>query len=63
VRVRSQLAPPEVREAWDRYAEEIHGLHPLRVVEIEEWAWARLQARLRVLDRAAKRAAAKKAAA
>jgi hypothetical protein len=56
VRVRTQIAPPEVREAWDKYAEQIHDLHPLRRDEIEEWAWERLQAKLREIDK--KKAAA-----
>jgi hypothetical protein len=57
MRVPRRLAPPEVREAWDRYAEEIHDLHPLRTVEIEEWAWERLQAKLREIAAGKKTAA------
>jgi hypothetical protein len=43
---RRQLAPPEVREAWRQYVEEIRKAEPGRYPEVEPWAWQRLQAKL-----------------
>jgi hypothetical protein len=36
-------------DAWDEYREAIRGQLPVRYAEIEPWAWARLQQRLRAI--------------
>lgn len=45
----SRMAPPEVREAWSQYLDELRETHPLRYPEVEPWAWARLEAKLKEL--------------
>jgi hypothetical protein len=46
VTVRRSISPPEIREAWIQYAEEIRKAEPGRYSEVEPWAWARLQERI-----------------
>lgn len=57
MKVRERQIPPELREAWDEYRREVHGLESARYDEVEAWAWARLQARLRIAKRRRKVAA------
>ncbi len=40
---------PAVAEAWDEYRQATRGTSPRRYVEVEAWAWARLQAKLKRL--------------
>lgn len=56
--LRQRDVPPEVREAWLRYLQEVRGLEPARYDEVAAWAWARLLARLRMAKRKTGRAAA-----
>ena len=42
----------EVADAWFEYLETIRGLSRRNYDEVEDWAWARLHARLRVIERA-----------
>ena len=54
-----QVQPPELRDAWGQYLDEVRDVEPGRYGEVEPWAWARLQARLRIVKRElAKRKAA-----
>ena len=56
--LRQRDSPPELREAFAEYLQEVRGLDPLRYDEVEAWAWARLQARLRIAKRGAGKVAA-----
>lgn len=40
----------KVIAAWGAYLEATKDVHPVAYREVEEWAWVRLQQRLRVLD-------------
>jgi len=53
----------EEADAWFEYHESTHGQLPTRYAEVEPWAWARLQQRLRAIRarRAKLRAAAEAA--
>ena len=44
-----ELLLMEEVDAWDEYREAIRGQLPARYAEIEPWAWARLQQRLRAI--------------
>jgi hypothetical protein len=46
VAVRSRLLPPEVREAWAQYLEDLRRSPAGSYPEVEPWAWQRLQAKL-----------------
>jgi hypothetical protein len=49
MKVPQRSAPPEVREAWREYSEELQKVNPARESEVEPWLWAKLQAKLRAL--------------
>jgi hypothetical protein len=51
------ISPPEVRDAWSQYLDEVRGTDDVRYPEVEPWAWARLMARLRIAKREKERAA------
>jgi len=56
-----ELLQIEEADAWFEYREATHGQLATRYGEIEPWAWARLQQRLRAID--ARRARLRPAAA
>jgi hypothetical protein len=44
-----ELLQIEEADAWFEYADSTKGQHGSRYAEIEPWAWARLQQRLRAI--------------
>jgi hypothetical protein len=44
-----ELLMIEEADAWFEYLEAVRGQSPLRYVEVEPWAWARLSQRLRAI--------------
>lgn len=45
-----ELLRIEECDAWHEYLESTHGQRELRYCEIESWAWARLEQRLRAIN-------------
>jgi hypothetical protein len=46
-----QKTPQTVTQAWAAYLNETRDVDRIRYPEVEAWAWARLQSRLRILKR------------
>lgn len=44
------ITDARVIAAWNAYLEDTKAAHPLRYTEVETWAWARLQQKLRRID-------------
>ena len=54
---------PSEQAAWREYQDAVRNVAPYAYVEVEEWAWARLQEKLAAAKRRRERRATKRAAA